>query len=184
MNKIIHVGMLMLSFSHVMQAGEHKHYCIKKLAEQIRYIIDKLDSGFEKILYYGNPEGYELIEEASLVVDAVEHEPHIQIEQLVSFLNTQMELIVKFIKERPTSKDKVIGYMMQFKNKIDLINLITACIGYLNTMYQDLLNAGHKKDAVSVRKLIIYATEVRSKWVNRSSSDSMKMLENLRNSLK
>lgn len=186
MNKIIHVGMLIFSFSNVIQTAESKMYCIKKLADQIHYIIGRLDQGFEEILYRGNSKGYDLIENAnpSLELHVVDHEPHIQIEQLVSFLNAQIELIVQFIKERPTNKDKVIAYMMQFKNRIDLINLITACIGYLNTMYQDLLNAGHKKDAALIRKLIIYATEVRSKWVNRSSNDSMKMLDNLRNSLK
>lgn len=180
------VGVLMLSFSHIIQTAEQKTYCIKQLVDKIQTIIYTLDCSFEDILLYGNAKGYSLIEDASpsLQVHVIEHEPSIQIEQLVSFLNAQIDLIVKFIKERPTSKDKVIAYMMQFKNKIDLINLITACIGYLNTMYQDLLNTGHKKDAALVRKLIIYATEVRSKWVNRSSSDSMKMLENLRNSLK
>lgn len=187
MNKIMQAGMLALSFSHVMQSNDHKElFCIKKFTEEIHHIINTLDRAFEQILLQGNGTGYVTIEQAqsTLKVHVVNHEKEIQMEEAVSFLNSQIESIVQFIQNRPTTKDKVISYMMQFKNKIDLINLISVCIGHLNTMYQTLVQKGHKKDAVLVRQLIIYATEVRSKWVNRSSNDPMKMLENLRNSLK
>ncbi|HTM06193.1 MAG TPA: hypothetical protein VL201_03040 [Patescibacteria group bacterium] len=187
MNKTIGTGVLLLSFLQAIPNNDHKEqFCLKIFTEKIEDIFKTLDTAFERILFYGDGEGYRTIEQAklNLIVPVVSHDEGIQIQEIASFLNTQVALIMQFIQGRPTTKDKVLAYMMQFKNKINLIDLITACITQLNTVYQQLVQKGHKKDAARVRKLIIFASEIRSKWVNRSNSDPMKMLENLRNSLK
>lgn len=182
----MHVGMLVFSFSQMVQSTQSQVFCIKHFTDEISRLIDVLDSAFNKILCDGNPEGYRDILAEPLQVNAVEHEKEIKgsIVSVSSYINKQIDLIVSFIKNRPTQQDKVMPFMLQFKNKIDLINLLTTFISQLNTIYTMLAEKGHKKDAILVRKLIIYATEVRSKWVNRSNNDPMKMLENLRNSLK
>ena len=185
MNKIMHAGILILSFSHTMQSTDHKETpFIKDLVTQVHNTIHIFDHGFDQILFHGNAEGYRNIEQATLKVQVPEHADDIAVEEIITFLNTQVDSIVKFIQGRPTTKEKVLPYMLQFKNKVNLIDLITFCIGHLNNIYQDLTHKGRKKDAALVRKLIIFATEVRSKWVNRSNNDPMKLLENLRNSLK
>lgn len=186
MNKTLCTTMLMVSFLQTIPVSDHKdEFCLKAFAEKIENLFQTLDTAFERILVYGDGEGYRTIEQAKsmLIVPVVLHDEGIQIQEITSFLNTQVGLIIQFIEGRPTTKDKVLPYMMQFKNKVNLIDLMTACINHLNTMYQQLIHKGHKKDAARIRKAIIFASEIRSKWVNRSNSDSMKMLENLRNSL-
>jgi hypothetical protein len=184
MNKTIHAGILMLSFFQTMPTTDHKEqFCVKLFTERIEHIINTLDKAFEQVLLHGNGNGYLTIEQAesTLIVPITPHDKDIQIEETASFLNTQVGLIVQFIQGRPRTKDKVVPYMMQFKNKVNLIDLITASITHLNRIYTQLFDKGHKKDAARVRKLIIFASEIRSKWVN---SDPMKMLTNLHNSLK
>jgi hypothetical protein len=188
MNKTICATMLMLSFLRTIPVGDHKEpFCIKEFTDKIEHIITTLNQAFEDILLHGNGDGYRTIEQAeqTLIVPTIQYDKDIEIQEPTSFFNSQVPLIVQFIKGRPTTKDKVLPYMMQFKNKINLIDLLTVCITHLNIVYQQLVQKGHKKDAARVRKVIIFASEIRSKWVNRSSgSDTLTLLENLRNSLK
>jgi Na+/phosphate symporter len=180
MKKKICALVLSAFFVHLGCVPELKASTTKKFIHEAQHVIDDLNESLKEILKKGSANGYKLLNDVQINFSSIPHEAPLakELAKVSDYIRQTINPLLTIIKKRPDKKDH-LTYVMQFKNKVDLITVMTQLVTSLNQLHQEALKQGHTEDAAHIKEFAQYIEKIKNEWTNISVAEQSKMMANL-----